>query len=137
VDDPVNPFRSWPTPSPTESQAPDPTEAPDAVAAPEAQDAVAPPEAPDEVAPPEAPDAVAPPEAPDEVVASERDPGTAEATAVAEEPDEAALLDQLESDLAAVETAIASIERIAAESGGGEPAAAEIRAAVSAERFGA
>lgn len=59
--------------------------------------------------------------------------------AAAEAPgelDEAALLDQLESDLAAVETAIASIEQIATDSVGGERAAAEIRAAVSAERFG-
>lgn len=58
------------------------------------------------------------------------------AAEVPDELDEAALLDQLESDLAAVETAIASIEQIATDSVGGERAAAEIRAAVSAERFG-
>ena len=43
------------------------------------------------------------------------------------------LLDQLEGDLVAVETAIETIERIATEGAGGEQAAAEIRAAV--ERF--
>ena len=54
----------------------------------------------------------------------------------ATELDEAALLDQLESDLAAVETAIAAVEQIATDAVGGDQAAAEIRAAVSAERFG-
>jgi hypothetical protein len=62
----------------------------------------------------------------------ESEPGPA-----AERPaDEMALLDGLEQDLAAVETAIATIDRIATEGTVGEQSAAEIAAAVSPERFG-
>jgi hypothetical protein len=62
----------------------------------------------------------------------ESEPGPA-----AERPaDEMVLLDGLEQDLAAVETAIATIDRIATEGTGGEQSAAEIGAAVSPERFG-
>lgn len=50
--------------------------------------------------------------------------------------DELAVLDQLESDLTAVEQAIASLERVATEGLGGEDAATQIAAAVSVERFG-
>lgn len=53
------------------------------------------------------------------------------------EPDELVVLDGLEADLAAVEQAIESLERVAAEGVGGEDAARQIGAAVSAERFGA
>jgi hypothetical protein len=51
-------------------------------------------------------------------------------------PDELAVLDELEADLAAVELAIESLERVAADGHGGEDAAAQIAAAVSVERFG-
>jgi hypothetical protein len=50
--------------------------------------------------------------------------------------DEIAVLDQLESDLAAVEQAIERLDHITAEDVEGEIAAARIDAAVSAERFG-
>jgi transposase len=50
--------------------------------------------------------------------------------------DELAVLDQLEADLAAVEQAVESLERVAVEGVGGEAAAAQIAAAVSVERFG-
>jgi hypothetical protein len=51
-------------------------------------------------------------------------------------PDETALLDQLEADLAAVELAIESLERVATDGRGGEDAASQIAAAVSVDRFG-
>ena len=114
VDDPVNPFRSDPTPS---SEPPSPDAANQGWQAPE---------------PAGTPQSSADPQ--DDPSEPSR---TTEPDDVAEvELDEAALLDQLESDLAAVETAIASIEQIATDSVGGDQAAAEIRAAVSAERFG-
>ena len=50
--------------------------------------------------------------------------------------DELAVLDSLEADLAAVEQAIATLEQVASDGIGGEQAAAQIAAAVSAERFG-
>jgi hypothetical protein len=46
------------------------------------------------------------------------------------------VLEALESDLAAVETAIAALDSITEAGLGGERAATEIGAAVSAERFG-
>lgn len=51
-------------------------------------------------------------------------------------PDELAVLDELEADLAAVELAIESLERVASDGHGGQDAAAQIAAAVSVERFG-
>jgi hypothetical protein len=51
--------------------------------------------------------------------------------------DEISVLDQLESDLAAVEQAIERLDHITAEDVEGEIAASRIDAAVSAERFGA
>ncbi len=48
---------------------------------------------------------------------------------------EAALLEDLEGDLAAVEEAMRSLDRIAAEAGGGEAAAAQIATVVSTARF--
>ncbi len=51
--------------------------------------------------------------------------------------DELAVLDQLEADLAAVEQAVESLERVTAEGVGGSDAAEQIAAAVSVERFGA
>lgn len=50
--------------------------------------------------------------------------------------DELEVLDELEADLAAVELAIESLERVAVDGHGGEDAAAQIAAAVSVERFG-
>ena len=49
--------------------------------------------------------------------------------------DDAARLDQMESDIAAVASAMDSVDRIVAESEGGESAAAEIAAVVSADRL--
>ena len=57
-------------------------------------------------------------------------------TATGSDGSDMALLDQLEADLVAVDTAIETIERIAADGSGGEHAAAEILAAVREERFG-
>lgn len=51
--------------------------------------------------------------------------------------DELAVLDELEADLAAVEQAIESLERVSAEGLVGDEAATRIAAAVSVERFGA
>jgi hypothetical protein len=48
---------------------------------------------------------------------------------------DATRLDDLESDIAAVASAMDSLDRIVAESPGGESAAAEIAAVVSPERF--
>ncbi len=48
---------------------------------------------------------------------------------------DASRLDDLESDIAAVASAMESVDRIVAESTGGESAAAEIAAVVSAARF--
>lgn len=50
--------------------------------------------------------------------------------------DELAILDQLEADLAAVEQAITTIDRITADGVGGDRAGAEIAAAVGLDRFG-
>lgn len=55
---------------------------------------------------------------------------TAAAPGSAPAVDELAVLEQLESDLAAVETAIATIDQIGAGGMGGEQAATEIAAAV-------
>lgn len=44
-------------------------------------------------------------------------------------------LEQLESDLAAVESAMATLDRIAAEGPGGDASAAEMAAVVSPARF--
>ena len=74
-------------------------------------------------------------EAEAEVEAEVGDPQPA-VTATGSDGSDMALLDQLEADLVAVDTAIETIERIAAEGSGGEHAAAEILAAVSEERFG-
>jgi len=52
------------------------------------------------------------------------------------EVDEMAVLDQLEADLTAVEQAITTLDTISSDGVGGEQAAAQIAAAVSAERFG-
>jgi hypothetical protein len=49
--------------------------------------------------------------------------------------DDEALLSSLEADLAAVESALASLDRIAAGGPHGEEAAAQIAALVSSERF--
>lgn len=54
---------------------------------------------------------------------------------MSETPDDEAVLGALESDLAAVESALATLERIASEGPGGEAAAAQIAAVVSRERF--
>ena len=82
------------------------------------------------VAPPDAPVAASP----DAPVAAWPDaPVNAPADAPVAETD---LLDRLEADLAAVDTAIATIERISTDGVGGEQAAVEINAAVSPERFG-
>lgn len=51
--------------------------------------------------------------------------------------DELAVLDELEADLAAVEQAIESLERVSVEGLVGDEAATRIAAAVSVERFGA
>ncbi|MFZ4517496.1 MAG: hypothetical protein ACOYOP_03855 [Microthrixaceae bacterium] len=53
-------------------------------------------------------------------------------------PDEAhrpEVLEALEADLAAVEEALATLDRITAEGGDGAAAAAQVAAVVSAERF--
>jgi hypothetical protein len=50
--------------------------------------------------------------------------------------DDAVVLDQLEADLAAVEHAISTLDRVTAEGVGGESAASQIAVAVSPERFG-
>jgi hypothetical protein len=50
--------------------------------------------------------------------------------------DELAVLDELEADLAAVEQAIESLERVSVEGLVGDEAASRIAAAVSVERFG-
>ena len=125
----MNPFRAEPSPS-VVPPTPEPSEG--GWPAPEAAESTV-----------AEPGAVEEPAAVEDDVAVEDDAAVAASSATeagapdsVEEVDEVALLDQLESDLAAVETAIASIERIATDSVGGEQAAAEIRAAVSAERFG-
>jgi hypothetical protein len=67
------------------------------------------------------------------------EPGTAApapAPAVDQPDDELVVLDQLEADLAAVEQAITTLEQVASDGIGGEQAAAQIAAAVSADRFG-
>jgi hypothetical protein len=69
-------------------------------------------------------------------------PSAAEAPAPADpDPsgvvDELAVLDELEADLAAVEQAIESLERVSVEGLVGDEAATRIAAAVSVERFGA
>lgn len=48
---------------------------------------------------------------------------------------DAARLDQLESDIAAVAAAMESVDRIVAEGGAGESVAAEIAGVVSPQRF--
>lgn len=48
---------------------------------------------------------------------------------------EVAVLDGLEQDLAAVEAAMATLDRIAAEGVGGDVAASQIDSVVSGERF--
>lgn len=64
-------------------------------------------------------------------------PTTAEPAPAAEgSRDELEVLDQLEADLAAVEQAIAGLDRVASEGLGGEAAADQIAAAVSVDRFG-
>lgn len=64
-------------------------------------------------------------------------PSQADAAQAPTLSEEIALLDGLEADLAAVEAAIDTLDRISAEGHGGEHAANEIAAAVSTERFGA
>lgn len=67
------------------------------------------------------------------------DAGTADGAAPAVDAGpgdaDAALLAALEADLAAVESALVSLDRIAAEGTGGEAAASEIAELVSPERF--
>lgn len=82
----------------------------------------------------DAPDPFAPPHTDEPAHTAEAVPSDGSAPTGGPAADDG-LLDQLEADLAAVDTAIETIERIAAEGTGGERAAAEIRAAVSPERF--
>ena len=81
------------------------------------------------------------PSAPEPIVGSQpvapSDPGgPAPAPAPAPAQDELAVLDALEAHLAAVEQAISTLEQVAGDGIGGAQAAAQIAAAVSAERFG-
>lgn len=57
------------------------------------------------------------------------------ATVIPMDTQDAARLEEFESDIAAVASAMETVDRIVAESDGGESAAAEIRAVVSTERF--
>ncbi len=63
------------------------------------------------------------------------DPSVAERVVAERVDDELAVLDQLESDLAAVEQAIERLELVSSQGPGGADAAARIVAAVSPERF--
>jgi hypothetical protein len=75
--------------------------------------------------------------APAAAVAPATETETAAAAPAMEQPqDELVVLDQLEADLAAVEQAISTLEQVAGDGIGGEQAAAQIAAAVSADRFG-
>lgn len=91
---------------------------------------------------PEPAPAAAPDHVPDTMSGVPSDPTAQDTTSVPTAQDvggvldELAVLDQLESDLTAVEQAIASLERVATEGLGGEDAATQIAAAVSVERFG-
>ena len=81
--------------------------------------------------------------APTPAATSEREAAPRQAPEPAADPDptgvvdELAVLDELEADLAAVEQAIESLERVSAEGLVGDEAATRIAAAVSVERFGA
>ncbi len=69
----------------------------------------------------------------DPVAAQDSEPAATNSEPAVDEQQE---LDALESDMAAVERAITTLDEISARGIGGELAASEISAAVSRERFG-